>query len=275
MHPALVVVIGLVALVLVFCAVWGRQLRTRNAGMVDPVWSYSVGALGVLYAACANGDPLARWAVALGGGLWGLRLGTHLWRRNAGHPEDARYRRLRDEWGAAANRNMFWFFQLQAVFAIILSLGVLVVAYRAQPPATFWLLAALAVWILSVAGEGVADAQLKRFKDDPANQGKVCRAGLWRYSRHPNYFFECLHWFTYTLLAAGSGWIWVTLIPPVVMAFLLLKLSGIPITEAQTARSRPGYAAYMRTTSPFIPWPPKAANELEGEGEAKDEFDNH
>ena len=113
------------------------------------------------------------------------------------------------------------------------------------------------VWLLSVAGEGMADAQLARFKKIPSNKGRVCREGLWRYSRHPNYFFECLHWFTYLLLAIGSSWWWVGLIAPFVMAFLLLRLSGIPITEAHLAKSRPEYADYMRTTSAFIPWPPR------------------
>jgi len=241
---------------LIFSLAWLWQLRTRNAGMVDPIWSYSVGALAVLYAVLANGEPTVRVMTALLGGGWGLRLGSHLLRRNMGE-EDGRYARLREEWGPAAQRNMFWFFQLQVVFAMLLSLGFLVVVYQPLRPSNAVYLLALVVWLISVAGEGCADRQLSRFKAAPENRGKVCRRGLWRYSRHPNYFFECLHWLTYAILALASPWLWVTLIPPLVMAWLLLKVSGIPLTEAQTARSRPDYAEYIRTTSALIPWPPK------------------
>lgn len=159
--------------------------------------------------------------------------------------------------GKAADFNMFWFFQLQVAFALLLSLGFRVVAYRESPPPLGWIAATTLVWAVSVLGESLADLQLERFKADSANRGKVCRRGLWRHSRHPNYFFECLQWFTYPLLAIGAPWWWLTLFPPPIMAFLLLKLSGIPITEAQTAKSRPDYAEYIRTTSAFFPLPPR------------------
>lgn len=257
MSPTLAVVTGLFSLCVIFVLVWVSQLFTLNAGMVDPVWSYSLGLLAVLYAVVATGDPNARLATGLLGGAWGLRLGTHLLMRNLGKPEDGRYRRLREEWGARAHWKMFWFFQLQVVLAVLLSLGFLVVCYRADAPATALVVAAALLWLTSVGGEALADWQLEQFKKNPANRGRVCRDGLWRYSRHPNYFFECLHWPVYTLLAVGSPWILVTLFPVAVMAFLLLKVSGVPMTEQQTARSRPEYADYIRTTSAFIPWPPK------------------
>ena len=100
---------------------------------------------------------------------------------------------------------------------------------------------------------------MKRFRADPANHGQVCRRGLWRYSRHPNYFFECLHWLAYLPLALGSSWWWAALFSPVLMAYLLMKLSGIPLLERDMAQRKPGYAEYMRTTSALIPWPPKRA----------------
>jgi steroid 5-alpha reductase family enzyme len=143
------------------------------------------------------------------------------------------------------------------VFAALLSLPFIVVAWRDDLPPVWAIATAFATWIVAVAGEAMADARLERFRKDPANQGRVCRDGLWRYSRHPNYFFECLHWFTYLFLLIGSAWWWVGLIAPAVMAFLLLRLSGIPVTETHLAKSRPEYAEYMRTTSAFIPWPPK------------------
>ncbi|KAE8757502.1 MULTISPECIES: DUF1295 domain-containing protein [Paraburkholderia] len=257
MSPLAAAVIALIALIVIFSAVWVWQLKTANAGMVDPVWAYSLGLVAVLYAVLGNGDPVSRALAALGGLVWGVRLGTHLWRRNFGKPEDARYRRFREEWGDKAASKMFWFFQVQVVISMLLSIAFLVPSYRSSPPAVGWIVLAVVVWIASVVGEGIADRQLKRFTQDPANHNSVCRVGLWRYSRHPNYFFECVHWVAYIALSIGTPWGWFTLLPPVLMVFLLLKLSGIPLLEESMAKRRAGYADYMRTTSALIPWPPR------------------
>lgn len=257
MPSVLAAVLALVALVLVFAAVWAWQLKSDNAGMVDPVWAYSLGAVALWYGVVGTGHAPGRALAALGGLVWGARLGTHLWRRNFGQPEDERYHRFRESWGADAPRKMFWFFQLQVAVSMLLSVAFLVPAYRSSAPATGWIVLAVLVWIVSVAGEAISDRQLRHFKNDPSSQGKVCRVGLWHYSRHPNYFFECVHWVAYLILSIGSPWVWLTLLPPVLMAWLLLKLSGIPLLEASLARRRPGYADYMRTTSPLIPWPPR------------------
>ena len=257
MPPLAAAVIALVGLVVIFSAVWTWQLKTENAGMVDPVWAYSLGLVAVLYAVLGTGDPVSRALTALGGLVWGVRLGTHLWRRNYGKPEDARYRRFRDEWGDKAASKMFWFFQVQVVISMLLSIAFMVPSYRSSPPAIGWIVLAVVLWLVSVVGEGIADRQLKRFTLDPANHNAVCRVGLWRYSRHPNYFFECVHWLAYIALSIGTPWVWFTLLPPVRMAFLLLKLSGIPLLEESMAKRRAGYADYMRTTSALIPWPPR------------------
>jgi steroid 5-alpha reductase family enzyme len=239
-----------------FIALWVRQLSTRNAGMVDPLWSWSMGAMGVLYALVGDGRPELRILVGVIAGLWGLRLGTHLYFRNAGKPEDGRYARLRSEWGAQADRRMLQFFILQAVFALLLSLGMWTVAWQQVPANALQQGLALLLAALSLGGEALADWQLESFRSQPANRGRVCRVGLWGWSRHPNYFFECLHWPCYTLLALGApGW-WITLLPPLVMVWLLLKVSGIPLNEAEAARKRPEYADYIRTVSAFIPLPP-------------------
>jgi steroid 5-alpha reductase family enzyme len=107
-------------------------------------------------------------------------------------------------------------------------------------------------------GEGIADRQMERFRAAAANRGQVCRDGLWRYSRHPNYFFECVHWCAYVPLALGAPFGWVSLGAPLLMAWLLIRLSGVPLMEAEMARRKPGYADYLRTTSMLIPWPPKS-----------------
>ncbi|MFM0080376.1 DUF1295 domain-containing protein [Paraburkholderia sediminicola] len=257
MPPLAAAVIALIGLIVIFSAVWAWQLKTGNAGMVDPVWAYSLGLVAVLYAVLSNGDPVSRALTALGGLVWGVRLGTHLWKRNFGKPEDARYRRFREEWGDKAASKMFWFFQVQVAISMLLSIAFLVPSYRRSAPASGWIVLAVVVWIASVVGEGIADRQLKRFAQDPANHTTVCRVGLWRYSRHPNYFFECVHWLAYIALSIGTPWGWFTLLPPVLMAFLLLKLSGIPLLEESMAKRRAGYADYMRTTSALIPWPPR------------------
>ncbi len=237
---------------------WALQLRTRNAGTVDAIWAWTLGGLAVVYALVGSAPDSLRWLLALMGGLWGLRLGTHLWRRSLGRPEDWRYAQFRQKWGAHTNRNMFWFFQFQNLFTLMLSAAAFMpVAYRPDQPAAWAIVLAVAIWLLSVAGEGMADAQMERFRANPANKGRVCRDGLWRYSRHPNYFFECLHWLAYLPLALGAPWGWMTLAAPLVMVFLLLRLSGVPLLEAEMIQRRKGYAEYMRTTNELLPWFPK------------------
>lgn len=257
MSPWSALLAGFVLTCLAFIAVWVRQLATRNAGMVDPVWSWSMGALGVFYALVADGDPALRLAVGVIAGAWGLRLGTHLYLRNAGKPEDSRYARLRAEWGAQADRRMLNFFILQAVFALLLSLGMWTVAWQQTAVPAWQLALAAGLAVVSLGGEALADRQLEQFRSQPQNQGRVCRQGLWSWSRHPNYFFECLHWPCYLILAWGTPGAWITLIPPLVMVWLLLKVSGIPLNEAAAAAKRPEYAEYMRTVSAFIPLPPR------------------
>lgn len=249
--------LALASLVLAYTVVWLVQLRTRNAGMIDPVWALSLGAVAALYALLGTGDSLVRALVGGAGLGWGLRLGLHLWRRNAGHAEDARYRALRLEWGAAADRKLFWFFQVQALAALLLSLSFLVPVFSPVAPAGWQITLFAALWLLAVGGEALADRQLRDFVADPRHRGRVCNVGLWRWSRHPNYFFECLHWAAYVPLALSAPWGWLALLPPVLMAWLLLRVSGIPMLEAHLLASRPGYADYIRTTSRLLPWPPR------------------
>ena len=237
---------------------WVLQLKTRNAGMVDSIWALTLGGLAGLYALLGDAPAGTRALLAAMGGLWGLRLGWHLWVRNWGKPEDWRYAKFRADWGAAADLKMFGFFQFQNLFTLMLSASAFIaVAYRPDAPSVPAVLLAVAIWIASVAGEGVADRQMEAFRARPASKGQVCRDGLWGYSRHPNYFFECLHWLTYVPLAWGAPWGWTAFAAPLVMAWLLMKLSGVPLLEAEMAQRKPGYADYVRRTSALIPWFPK------------------
>lgn len=259
MPAVAVALLAFVGLIVSFTAVWITQLHSRNAGMIDPVWAATLGCVAMFVAVLATGSELNRALVAAGGGIWGLRLARHLWRRNRGQPEDPRYRQFRLQWGDAAPRNMFWLFQLQALISMLLSVAFFIPAYSAQAPSRFAIAAAVAIWIAAVAGETAADRQLKRFLANADHGGQVCRVGWWRYSRHPNYFFECVHWLAYTAFAIGMPWGWLTLMPPILMAWLLLKVSGLPLLEARLVQTRPGYREYMRTTSAIVPWPPGPA----------------
>ncbi len=237
---------------------WRVQCRTRNAGIVDISWTLIVGAAGPCYAILGTGHPSMRILLAALSITWALRLAGYLAIRNIGKPEDRRYAELREQWGTQANRSMLKFYLFQAAIAWFIGLSFLPLASTTELPAAIWLLVGVALCVSGIIGEGLADWQLARFKRDPQNKGRVCNAGLWRYSRHPNYFFECLHWCGYPVLAIGAPLAALSLIGPLVIALLLLKVSGIPTVEARNAAAqREGYADYIRRTSAFIPLPPR------------------
>lgn len=235
------------------------QRRTGNAAIVDVGWSFGLGASAVVYAALAEGDPLRRVNLAIIGGGWGLRLAWHIFsdRVLAGHT-DGRYEDLKQRWGSAFQRNLALFFQAQALLVVVLSLPFLLAASKPDPwPGPFDILAT-SLWLVGIVGESIADMQLKRFKSRPDAAGRTCREGLWRYSRHPNYFFEWIIWLGFGALALGAPSGWLAMIAPALMLLLILKVTGIPPTEARAIASRgDDYRRYQRETSPFIPWFPK------------------
>lgn len=251
----LLLVLALAFVVMV--ATWWLQVRTRNAGYVDVAWAGLMGTAALLYGVLGQGATTPRLLVAILGGLWGFRLCLHLLTRVLHEAEDGRYRFLREHWNDDQAR-FFAFFIAQALLAALFSIPFLAVAHNPQAGLSIWSLAGIAVWIASLAGEGIADLQLSAFRSDPANRGRTCRKGLWGWSRHPNYFFEWLHWFAYVLLAVGSPWWGWTWLGPTLMGASLLWITGIPYTEAQALRSRgDDYRAYQREVSMFVPWFPK------------------
>lgn len=256
MNPWLALLLAWLLVAAMMTAGWRWQQRRHNAGIVDVLWATGLAASAVLLAALGRGAVAPRLCLALLGGLWGARLAWHLWRRVRVEGEDGRYRQLRAQWGDGPLR-WFAFFQAQAALVALFALPFLAVAGnpRTQP---VWLLAGVLVWLLGVGGEGLADAQLARFRANPAHRGKTCRTGLWRYSRHPNYFFEWLHWFAYVALAYGAPRAWLAWLGPLVMFVFLRWLSGIPWTEAQALRTRgDDYRAYQQSTPMLFPWFPK------------------
>lgn len=244
---------------LAMSAGWLWQRRHDNAGIVDAIWAGGVGFGAVFYAVLGPGDTTVRIALALCGGVWGLRLALHLWRRVRHEPEDGRYRHLRAHW-RGDQLKFFAFFQFQAGLIVLFALPFLAVAFNPGRDAAPWLFAGAAIWLLSVAGESLADRQLARFRADPGNRGRTCRDGLWRYSRHPNYFFEWTHWFAYVCFAVGSPLMWLAWSGPLLMYVFLRWISGIPYTEAQALRTRgEDYRQYQRSTPMLFPWFPRTS----------------
>lgn len=262
MSTLTLVLVATAALCALFVALYGLARRLDNYGIVDIAWSYAFAALAGFYALAGAGWPTRRAVIAAIVGVWSVRLGTHLAVRvTKHHPvEDTRYVQLRHDWAGNFHGKMFGFFQLQAVSVVMLGVAFLFAAQNRAPQLHPLEYAGAALWLLAIAGESLADAQLAAFKRDPAHRGQVCAVGLWRYSRHPNYFFEWLIWVAYFVFALASPWGWIALIGPAGILYLLLRVTGIPMAEAQSLRSKgDAYRHYQDTTSAFVPWFPRNA----------------
>jgi steroid 5-alpha reductase family enzyme len=251
--PLLFIALGIA--VTYFAIVWAISVRIKNYGLLDVAWSYGVAILSPLYAAYGPGLLERRVAFTVVGTLWSLRLGTYILRRVLRHhpQEDKRYEVLRKKWPGAG---MFLlFFELQAILVVIFSLPYLFAAYNTTKHLQLAEMIGLSLALFALIGEVTADHQMKSFKANPANEGRICQSGLWHYSRHPNYFFEAVFWFAIALAAWPSPWGWISLACPLLMLQFLLKVTGIALTEEYTIKSKgDAYRNYQRTTSAFIPW---------------------
>lgn len=244
---------------LAMAGIWSLSMRTRNIGYVDVAWAGLMSLAALLAGLLSSGAAVPRMLTAAMGAIWGARLCIYLLRRVLHEAEDGRYQALRERWHGSPVK-FFVFFQLQAVVVALFALPFLAATNNPVEQVTFWTIAAIAVWVGAVGGESVADAQLAAFRDDATNKGKTCRTGLWAWSRHPNYFFEWLHWFAYVLLAIGSPYAWLAWLGPLVMLAFLYRVSGIPWTEQQALRSRgEDYRKYQREVSAFFPRPPRSS----------------
>jgi steroid 5-alpha reductase family enzyme len=245
-----------------FALVFLLARRIGNFGVVDIAWSLGFAPLVLFYGCLAGGALPRRLLIGVMAVLWSGRLGGYLWRRVMGHHpvEDGRYRQLRREWGANLNARMFQFFQFQALLLVLLSVPFLLIARNPAAGLSPLEAAGAGLWLVALAGETLADAQLAAFKRNPANAGRVCATGLWGWSRHPNYFFEWLVWVAFAVFALASPWGWIAVYCPALMLFFLLKVTGIAYTEAQLLRSKgEAYRSYQQRTSAFVPWPPRSA----------------
>lgn len=240
-------------------ALWIVHLLIRNAAIVDVGWAAGLGILALYYAVAAPGYPARKWAIASMAGFWGLRLAAYLLlARVVGHPEEGRYVQLRKEWKNNLALRFLFFFEFQALLVVVLSVPFLLACLNTRAPLGVLEKIGAGIWLVSIIGEAIADQQLNAFKKNPENKGKTCREGLWKYSRHPNYFFEWLIWVGYAVFALTSPYGYLSVISPALILYFLLGITGIQATEAQALRTRGSeYRDYQRTTSTFVPWFPK------------------
>lgn len=266
MTTTLLLLLVALFLSLAMAAVWMVARQEGKSGWTDAVWSFATGAAGVIAALAPVGGPPSQrqWIVTLLVGLWGARLGGHIAQRTAAHPhDDPRYAELRRIWGSNWSCQLFKFLQIQALCGWVLAASALLAARNGAAFPAWSDYAGVALALLAILGEALSDAQLRRFRAEPGNAGKVCTAGLWSWSRHPNYFFEWLGWVAIALIAVGPSGTplvqWLGLAGPALMYWLLVHASGIPPLEAHMLRSRgEAYRAVQQRISAFWPRPPRS-----------------
>jgi steroid 5-alpha reductase family enzyme len=256
MDVVLIVAI-VVGLSLAMAAAWGAQRVTGLSGWIDTIWSLAVGLGGIVAALLANGEFGRRMVVLVLIAAWAARLASHIGSRTHGGGDDPRYAKLIEEWGDSAAWRLFLFLQVQALAGFILVLAVYLAAKNDTPFPGLLDGFAILVAIVALAGEAIADRQLARFRRTPAAKTEVCETGLWRYSRHPNYFFEWLFWCAWPFFAlTASAWTWTSLLAPALMYWLLVHVSGIPPLEEHMLRSRTDkFRALQKRVNAFFPGP--------------------
>lgn len=251
----LLVSLGVVSLIMLVIWIWAY--RIKNAGIVDIFWAFNFLVIAAIIWLLADGNIMRKMIVCSLASFWSLRLGIYLLIRVGSHleTEEGRYKQLRAEWAPNENLKFFIFFQMQAISNIFLAIPFFIITQNrnSEISVTEWIGAGL--WFIAIIGEGLSDYQLKKFKKDPSNTGKVCEYGLWNYSRHPNYFFQLMIWISVFILALSSDYGWIAIMCPLAIGYLIFKITGIPMTEEQSIRSKGDlYKEYQRTTSVFIPW---------------------
>lgn len=257
-------VAGAALMGVVMLLAWLVQRVTGKAGIVDVVWTFGVGAEAMLALIfIADGLVARRWLIGALVATWSLRLGTHLLARLIRESDDERYVRLKAAWGQSAQLRLLLFYEAQALTVPAFALPMLL-AGNSQAQLGAYDLAGAIVGFGALLGERQADGQLARFRDNPAHRGQVCDVGWWRYSRHPNYFFEWLHWCSYPWFAVHAPLGWLTVFAPLAMLYFLCFVTGIPPAEAQSLHSRGNaYREYQARTSPFFPWWPRKCGRLD------------
>ncbi|MDQ3572296.1 MAG: DUF1295 domain-containing protein [Actinomycetota bacterium] len=253
-----VTLLATAAITALMLATWAESLRRDDASIVDPVWGPAFVLVAVIAALAGDGAADLRWLLLGMTSVWGARLGWHLTRRKLREPEeDRRYAAMRVREGS---RFPLWslvmIFGLQGLLILIVSLPVQVAAIR-EADVGLAVLPGVVLFLIGLAFETIGDAQLAAFKANPASRGQVMDRGLWRYTRHPNYFGDFCVWWGIWLVALTAGGTWWTVAGPIVMSILLIRVSGKDHLEREIGERRPGYAEYIERTSGFVPLPPR------------------
>lgn len=251
-------VAGLGTLLALMTAVWAASVARRDVSIVDIFWSLAILAVASVYASGADGLTLRRGVVLAAVALWAVRLAGYLAWRGWGAAEDKRYRAMRERRPRFRWTSLFVVFWLQAALAWVVSLPLLAVMHVEEPdgPRLLDALGAL-LFLVGFGFETAGDWQMARFKADPANRGRVCDRGLWRFTRHPNYFGEAVLWWgLWCLAGAAPGAHW-TVVGPLLLTWLLLRVSGVRLLEGDLLREKPAYREYVARTSAFLPRPPR------------------
>jgi steroid 5-alpha reductase family enzyme len=237
---------------------WLLHFPLRNAAMVDVGWAMGLALLAMIYAVHGVGYWRRTLFLLPMVMLWALRLAFYLlFARLSGQPEEGRYVELRRKWGSNIGLKFLLLFEFLALLCGVLSLPFALAMHDPSKGSAQFEELGLGIWVVAFLGETIADAQLARFKRNPQNKRRVCNVGLWRYSRHPNYFFEFLIWVSFAIVALPAQYGYLGLISPALILYFLLRVSGIPATEEQALRSKgEAYKKYQRSTSAFIPWFP-------------------
>jgi steroid 5-alpha reductase family enzyme len=246
------------AIAVVMIATWLASLALKNASIVDIIWGLGFVVVAWAVHARADGNPDRQKLLVAMTTLWGLRLAIHLFVRNHGKGEDYRYRAMRRRWGPRFPLiSLGTVFAVQGVLMWIVSLPVQLGQVGTSPGLGIMAWIGVAVWVIGLFFETVGDGQLVRFKRDPANAGTVMNLGLWRYTRHPNYFGDACVWWGIALVSAETSVGRWGLIGAATMTVLLRRVSGVTLLEKSLVKRRAGYDDYVARTSPFIPMPPK------------------
>jgi len=249
---------NLVAVTAMMITGWLISLAYRNVTIVDSLWGLGFVMVAWLTFFMSDGYVNRKLLLAVAVTLWGLRLSIYLSWRNWGKGEDPRYGSWRENSG-----DRFWLislfkvFILQALFLWVISVAVQIGQLASTPNRLTWLDGlGVIVWLTGFLFESLGDWQLAQFKTDPANKGRVMDRGLWAYTRHPNYFGEFLVWWGIFLITLSTPNSWWTILSPIAISAVLLKMTGIPLTEQELVKNRPGYSEYVKRTSAFVPWLP-------------------
>lgn len=249
---------GFLLVMLLMVGLWIFYLFQGDAGVVDIGWGVGFMLTAWSYFFLGSGNMFKMLTISIMATIWAVRLTVYIFQRYIKREgEDPRYKRMRENWGGSSNFLFLMIYIFQGALINIISLPFLLVGLGSNDQWSLWELWGIVIWLIGILGESLADSQMAAFNSEPANKGKVCQRGLWRFSRHPNYFFEAIVWIGFCVFAIPSTWGGLAVISPIVMLTLLVKISGIPLAESESLRTKGDlYREYQSNTSAFIPWFP-------------------